>query len=197
MKADPTYWTTRYAEGNTGWDLGGPSTPLREYIDQLEDRGLAILIPGAGNAYETEYLHERGFTNVTVLDISPAPLAALAARRPDFPAEHLIEGDFFTHAGSYDLVLEQTFFCSFPPDGENRRAYAARMAELIRPGGKLVGLWFDKPVGDSRPFGGSREEYVGYLEPYFAVRTLEPAYNSIKPRAGSELFGIFVRRGER
>ena len=115
-------------------------------------------------------------------------------RVPDFPNVQLHLGNFFEHEGTYDLIIEQTFFCSFPPTPENRRAYADRMAKLLPKGNKLVGLWFDKPVGDSRPFGGDRAEYLSYLEPFFTVKTFEPCYNSIKPRAGKELFGIFVRK---
>jgi len=190
------FWATRYVEGRTGWDLGYPSPPIKEYLDQLTDKSLRILIPGAGNAYEAEYAWEKGFTNVHVLDVAEAPLRAFKQRVPDFPAGQLIKGDFFAHEGRYDLILEQTFFCSFPPLPETRRAYAKQMASLLRPGGKLVGLWFDVPLtGDmeKRPFGGSKEEYLGYFRPYFQVKTLERAHNSIKPRAGNELFGILQR----
>ena len=55
----------------TGWDIGGPSTPLVKYFDQLADKQRKILIPGAGNAYEAEYLWAQGFSNVHVLDIAP------------------------------------------------------------------------------------------------------------------------------
>ncbi|MEM6719524.1 MAG: methyltransferase [Bacteroidota bacterium] len=190
------YWSQRYQEGRTGWDLGSPSTPLKTYIDQLTDKNLKILIPGAGNAYEAAYLWEEGFTNVYVLDISENPLQEFQQRHPDFPAEQLLCEDFFEHQGSYDLILEQTFFCSFPPFPETRQQYAKQMADLLKPNGKLAGLWFDFPLTDdvtNPPFGGSKEEYVPYFEPYFTVKTLEKAYNSIAPRAGRELFGIFVK----
>lgn len=188
------YWSARYQQNQTGWDIGSPSPPLSEYLDQLTDKSLRILIPGAGNAHEAEYAWKQGFRNVHVLDIAPEPLAAFNVRVPDFPKAQLIEGDFFTHAGTYDLILEQTFFCSFPPLPETRSAYAKQMHNLLAPGGKLVGLWFNFPLtGDleKRPFGGTRAEYLGYLEPYFKVRVFETATNSIKPRAGNELFGIF------
>jgi len=35
-KSEENYWTQRYQEDNTGWDIGHPSTPLKEYIDQLK-----------------------------------------------------------------------------------------------------------------------------------------------------------------
>ena len=56
VNLDAEYWEERYRAGTTGWDIGSPSTPLKEYIDQLQDPSKKILIPGAGNAYEAEYL---------------------------------------------------------------------------------------------------------------------------------------------
>ncbi len=190
------YWSQRYKDAQTGWDVGSPSTPLKEYIDQLTDKNLQILIPGAGNAYEAEYLIAQGFTNVFILDISEIPLLEFQQRNPEFPAENLLCDDFFQHNETYDLILEQTFFCSFPPLPETRKQYAKHISELLKPNGKLVGLWFDFPLtGDleKRPFGGSKEEYVSYFDPYFNIQTFEKAYNSIPPRAGNELFGIFVK----
>jgi len=190
------YWSQRYKDERTGWDIGSPSTPLKMYIDQLVDKNLKILIPGAGNAYEAEYLISKGFTNVFILDISEIPLQEFQERNPKFPSEQLLCDDFFTHEGTYDLIIEQTFFCSFPPLPETRKQYAQHMTSLLKSNGKLVGLWFDFPLtGDmeKRPFGGSKEEYLRYFEPHFKVKTLEKAYNSIAPRAGNELFGIFVK----
>jgi methyl halide transferase len=194
---ETAYWAGRYADGQTGWDLGAPAPALRAYFDQLPDRDLRILIPGAGNAYEAEYLHQQGFTDVTVLDLAAQPLQDFARRVPDFPQERLVQGNFFDHEGVYDLVVEQTFFCSFPPLAAHRHDYARTMARLIKPGGKLMGLWFDIPLtGDleKRPFGGTREEYIGYFEPFFTLKYLDRCYNSIPPRAGNELFGLWVRK---
>lgn len=192
------FWTDRYKEGRTGWDIGYPSQPLVAYIDQLDDKDLKILIPGAGNAYEAEYLINQGFINVFVLDISTEPLQSLKHRVPSFPDDHLLQEDFFAHDGQYDLIFEQTFFCSFEPSKENRRAYASSMARLLKPQGKLVGLWFDLPLtpASKRPFGGTKEEYLSYLTPHLEVLTFEACYNSIKPRMGSELFGIFSKRDQ-
>lgn len=190
------YWSQRYKDAQTGWDIGSPSTPIKEYIDQLTDKSLKILIPGAGNAYEAEYLIQQGFTNVYILDISEIPLQEFQQRNPKFPSENLLCDDFFKHNETYDLVLEQTFFCSFPPLAETRKNYAKHVSELLNPKGKLVGLWFDFPLTDDlkkRPFGGSKDEYMSYLKPYFNIKTFEKAHNSISSRVGSELFGIFIK----
>jgi methyl halide transferase len=197
-KTFETYWTNRYKEQNTGWDIGYPSTPLKEYINQLKDKSISILIPGAGNAYEAECLIEQGFKNVHVMDISKIPLNNFIARNSNFPKHQLIETDFFEHKGQYDLILEQTFFCSFEPIKTNRENYAKQMNALIKPNGKLVGVWFDIPLiegnMDKRPFGGSKNEYLEYLNPYFETKVFEKSYNSIKPRANQEMFGIFIKK---
>jgi len=191
------FWTNRYKENRTGWDIGYPSTPIKAYVDQLADKTLKILIPGAGNAYEAEYLHQQGFSNVYVLDISEMPLQRFKERVPSFPSEHLLLGNFFEQQGQYDLIIEQTFFCSFEPTITNRTNYAQKMADLLVNDGKLVGLWFDIPlVLDTvkRPFGGTKESYLDYLMPHFTIKTFEACYNSIAPRSGNELFGIFEKK---
>lgn len=193
---EQSYWTRRYLEERTGWDIGYPSAPLKAYIDQLRDKTLKILLPGAGNAYEAAYLWEQGFKNVFVLDISEVPLRAFEKRNPAFAKANLINDDFFRHQGEYDLILEQTFFCSFVPTDDNRNAYAQHMQSLLKKGGKLVGLWFDFELTEDmekRPFGGNREMYLSYLEPCLRIKTLERAYNSIPERIGKELFGIFEK----
>ncbi|TVZ14611.1 methyltransferase domain-containing protein [Maribacter sp. MAR_2009_72] len=188
------YWTQRYKEHHTGWNIGYPSTPIKDYIDQLEDKEIIILIPGAGNAYEAEYLWQQGFRQVHILDISILPLQAFIERNQSFPRSQVHHGDFFDYHDQFDLILEQTFFCSFVPTDENRRAYAKHMASLLKPNGKLVGVWFDFPLTEdmeNRPFGGNKELYISYLTPYFKTITFDRCYNSIPPRLGKELFGIF------
>jgi methyl halide transferase len=192
------YWTTRYKDQNTGWNIGYPSTALKEYMDQLKDKNIRILIPGAGNAYEAEYLIAKGFANVFIMDISTIPLQSFKERNPYFPKEQIIKANFFEHNGKYDLIIEQTFFCSFEPTKENRNNYAKQIAALLNPNGKLVGVWFDIPLVegnmDKRPFGGTKGDYESYLSKYFDVKTFEKCYNSIEPRAGQELFGIFKKK---
>lgn len=189
MALDRTFWETRYQVGDTGWDLGGPSAPLKAYIDQLRDKDLRILIPGAGRAYEAEYLHRHGFPNVTVIDLTEAPYADLLARCPDFPKDHLLVGDLFQHEGQYDRIIEQTCFCAIDP--ALRAAYVKKACELLVQGGKLVGVLFDDPKpakGEGPPFGGSRAEYESLFKPHFPQVTFTPCHNSIPPRAGRELW---------
>ncbi len=184
---DKNYWSQRYLNDQTGWDAGAITTPIKEYIDQLSDKTVSILIPGAGNAYEAEYLHNQGFLHVTVLDISPEPLANIRRRIPSFPENQLVNGDFFEHTGAYDLIIEQTFFCAIEP--ALRSTYVKKMHALLKPTGNLAGVLFNNQLAaEGPPFGGSKEEYLNYFQPYFHIVKMETCFNSIKPRADKELF---------
>ena len=189
---DAAYWQARYTTpGRNGWDAGRITPPLRAYFDQLEvQRQPRILIPGAGRAHEAEYLHQLGFQHVVVADFAPEPLATFAARVPDFPKKNLWQADFFTldFPDFFDLIIEQTFVSALHP--AQRPAYAQQCARLLKPGGKLVGLLFDRDFTGATepPFGGNRTEYAAYFEPYFKFIHFETAYNSLPARAGHELF---------
>lgn len=187
------YWENRYQQGQTGWDAGQITIPLKAYVDQLTNKNLKILIPGAGNAHEARYLYHQGFTNIFVADIAVSPLQNFVANMPGFPKNNLLHDDFFNLSGTYELVLEQTFFCAIKPS--LRPKYAEKMHSLLDNGGKVAGLLFNFPLTvEGPPFGGDKDEYLGYFEKYFQIKTLEPCYNSIKPREGRELFFIFEKR---
>jgi SAM-dependent methyltransferase len=193
LSSDMEYWEKRWKDGDTGWDIGSASTPLKAYIDQLKDKSLRILIPGCGNGYEAEYLWQQGFLNTFVVDISETALNNFHKRVPSFPKDHLLCADFFSLTGSYDLILEQTFFCALVPT--LRKTYVAQMNNLLVPGGKLVGLLFDDLLNtDKPPYGGTETEYRSLFESRFNFLTFDKAYNSIPPRAGRELFLIFKKK---
>lgn len=184
---DSAYWTSRYHNNEIQWDAGEITTPLKEYFDQLEDKSLSILIPGAGNAYEAEYLFHQGFEDVFVMDVSEVPLQNLKMRLPGFPTSHLLHDDFFEHDGEHELIIEQTFFCALDPS--QREGYAKKMLDLLKPGGKLVGVLFEDELNkDHPPFGGTRDDYRPYFQDRFDILHFERCKNSIKPRQDRELF---------
>ena len=128
-----------------------------------------------------------------MIDISAEPLKNIKKRIPEFPKNNLIQGDFFEHDQQYDLIIEQTFLCAIYPS--LRKKYADKIHELLKSNGKLVGLLFNDVLNsDKPPFGGNKEEYISYFEPYFNFKTLDICYNSIEPRANRELFINFERK---
>lgn len=190
---DKNYWEERYQKQQTQWDAGEITTPIKEYVDQIADKATQILIPGAGNAHELEYLVSQNFTDVTVIDIALQPLQNISKKIPAYPTSKLIHQDFFQHNQKYDLIIEQTFFCALNP--KLRAKYVLKMKELLKPNGKIVGLLFNMDFNNPEPpFGGSVLEYQKLFSPYFNIKVLDPAYNSIKPREGKELFFIFENK---
>lgn len=189
------FWENRWETGQTGWDIGTVSAPIKEYIDQLNNKAIKVLVPGCGNAYEAEYLWERGFKNTFIVEIAKGAIDSFRKRYPNFPEDQILHEDFFNlskNEHQFDLIIEQTFFCAIHPS--RRSEYASKMNDLIKPGGKLIGLLFDFPLESGPPFGGHKDEYIEYFDSYFKIKTLERAKNSIEPRAGREFFMILERR---
>ncbi len=193
MSYPDSYWDEMYSNNRTGWDIGYISTPLKEYIDQLVDKNIRILIPGAGKAWEAEYLFKLGFKNTFILDYSSTAINEFSARCPDFPSDQIIIGDFFLHKETYDLIVEQTFFSSLFPS--QRKDYVRNMCDKLASNGKLVGLLFNHEFSfEGPPFGGSEKEYVDLFSTFFQIEILETATNSIMPRAGREIFMILRKK---
>jgi SAM-dependent methyltransferase len=191
MKLNPSYWENRYQKGETAWDVGAITTPIKAYIDSLHDKSIKILIPGAGNSYELEYLLNNGFKNTFVADYAATPLENIKKRISNCPESQLLHADFFELTGTYDLIIEQTFFCALEP--ELRPKYVQKTKSLLKPGGKIAGLLFQFPLTENGPpFGGNIEEYSKLFEADFIIRKLEIAYNSIPERKGKELFIDFT-----
>ena len=191
MILDKNYWANRYQTGEIGWDVGTITTPIKAYIDHLietkTDKNLKILIPGAGSGYEAAYLWAQGFRNVFVCDWAEEAISRYKNNVPEFPESQLIIGDFFLMNQQFDLIIEQTFFCALDP--QLRPQYAQKMAELLHTEGVLSGVLFGQTFPfQGPPFGGDRAEYANYFEPYFDILTMEDCYNSIQPRAKTELW---------
>lgn len=192
MNLNESYWDNRYRNNDSRWDLGTISTPIKNYLDQLENKDLKILIPGAGNGHEAEYAFNKGFKNLYLVDLSETALGNFQKRVPYFPKNHLLHQNFFELKDTFDIILEQTFFCAIDP--ALRSKYAAHASKLLAPNGKLVGLLFDAPLNeDTPPFGGNKAEYLTYFSPHFSLIKMDACYNSVESRVGRELF-VHIRK---
>lgn len=189
---DVNYWNERYKAKTTAWDMGEVSPPLKAYIDQLTNKDLRILIPGCGNSYEAEYLLQKGFTNISLIDIAPDLIRELKSKFQYNQNIKIIAGDFFKHEGEYDLILEQTFFCALNP--ALREHYVEAMVNLLPSGGKIVGVLFDREFEQiGPPFGGTATEYRKLFEKNFKLKIFESCTNSFSKRAGTELFMVLKK----
>ena len=190
---DEQYWNDQYIAKTTKWDLGEVSPPIKEYVNQLTNKNLRILIPGCGNTHEADYLLDNGFTNITVIDLAPALVNQLKNKHALNPNIKIILGDFFEHQGAYDLILEQTFFCAINPS--LRESYVKKVKSLLAPNGKLAGVLFNREFEhQGPPFGGAEATYRKLLEHDFELIEFSSCYNSHSKRADSELFVLLTKK---
>ena len=186
------YWDQRYQLDNTPWDLGSYSPSLIYLAERYAQVDSAILLPGAGLGHDLMELYRRGFHRTVALDWSAEVVDRLRQTDPKLPVESVIHADFFQHAGCYDLILEQTFFCALHPS--QRFDYINHMSTLIKPGGILAGVWFVFPLTDQGPpFGGQAAEYRQLLACKFDLLRFERCRFSVPERWGKEWL-IVARR---
>lgn len=193
MILNENYWEYRWKNRMLGWDIGYASPPICRLIDRIEDRDSPVLIPGCGNAYEAEYLIEKGFTDITLIDISKTAAEIIADKFKAYPQVKVYHQNFFEHQGAYQYIFEQTFFCTFEP--EIRSDYVNKMHDLLLPKGALMGVLFGIDFDwDGPPFGGNTKEYISLFSEKFEITEIDITSESIKPRLGNELSFMFNKK---
>jgi hypothetical protein len=189
IQLDASYWNQRHKKGDTPWHIKYASPALIGYFEQLENKNLNILIPGAGHEHEALYLLQNGFRHVTLCDISEHAISHLNKIFEGYDSINCIHGDFFELKESYDLIIEQTFFCALHPD--LRPAYIEKMYTILNTGGTLAGLLFASEFEkDGPPFGGDINDYKILFSHKLHIHTMQMCYNSITSRSGNEVFFI-------
>lgn len=188
----PGFWDTRYRSGVTPWDAGGVPPRLVKWLDLRQSKA-RILVPGCGSGYEVRALAARGH-EVLAIEISDAAIEA-ASRELGALSGRIKKADFFTlEAAPFDLIYERAFMCALP-----RRLWsqwAARVAELVRPGGELAGFFYFDDHERGPPFGISREQLVELLREHFerVEDQAVPPSESIPVFQGKERWQVWRRR---
>lgn len=185
------FWDEQWKSNTIGWDIGHVSPPIASLIDTINNKDTSILIPGCGSAYEAEYMLSKGFTNITLIDISKSACDILIDKFRDNTNVKIIHGDFFKLDAYFEVIIEQTFFCAIPPQW--RTKYLWKMHQLLNTNGVLMGLLFNRTFDAGPPFGGNEAEYRNLFNFAFEIALFEKAENSIDPRKNSELLFLFKK----
>lgn len=160
-------WDELYRKGETFWDKGTASPPLREYLERHSLRGRAIL-PGCGRGHDVALAVEHGLDAVG-LDIAPTGVAEARKLYPHL-AERFVVGNLFDPPAefrdAFDLVLEHTCMSALHPT--MRADYRRGIDLTLRCGGLLVGVWFIKPNLDPGEEGPPYRFSVEELTKLFA-----------------------------
>jgi SAM-dependent methyltransferase len=192
--SDPNFWDSIFREGSGGWELGRPTPPLEAWFLEHSPKDLRALVVGCGRGHEARLLARLG-ARVTAIDFAPTAIAeARAATDPALAVDYR-QRDLFTLAGGppeFDLVVEHTCFCAIDP--ARRDEYVDCVADVLRPGGALVGLFYAHGRPGGPPFTTSRDELLARFGRRFDVVRLEVATDSILVRHRQELLGELRRR---
>ncbi|MGH7954262.1 MAG: methyltransferase domain-containing protein [Limisphaerales bacterium] len=145
----PEFWDIRYASGKIPWDFHGVPTSLNSFLKMSSPAN--VLIPGCGTGYEVRAFHQAGW-KVTAIDFSPVAIEQARIHLGEL-VRFVVLGDFFKHdfgARRFDMIYERTFLCALPPD--SWLAYVNRTAQLLRPGGRLTGIFLYGEESEPPPF---------------------------------------------
>jgi methyl halide transferase len=197
-----TDWNERYRKGETPWEKGAPAPPLLELLGKVDAEiwgDGSVLVPGCGTGHDVRALAAKGFP-VLGLDLAEEAICR-ACSHPEVGGESYEVGDFLD-AGwrvgkRFSAIFEHTCFCAIDP--ARRADYAQACAELIMPGGCLVGVFFLTPYDPSEewtgpPFPSEMEELDSVFSPWFERETAWVPQAAYPGREGREWLAVYRRR---
>jgi SAM-dependent methyltransferase len=135
---DSVYRTKR--EDEVSWFQANPSLSLDLICAAGVERHASIIDVGGGASRLVDALSEKGFANLTVLDVSEAAMEKTKARLGARAAGVTwIVADVTTWepACSYDVWHDRAAF-HFLTAPADRAAYARRVLQAVRPGGHVI-----------------------------------------------------------
>ncbi len=198
---NPVFWDEIYRNEKINWDLKGPN---RVFVELLKDekfmRPGKILISGSGKGYDAISAYQEGYEVAGVDFSSIANEFAENLAEKENANVKFIQSDIFKLDGYYnaafDYVYDYTTYCAFNPS--RREEYAKKIAELLKPNGKLIALWFpvEKREGGP-PFGINLIDTYRIFSKYLSLELSSTKINSIKPRKGREVLQVYVNNFEK
>lgn len=188
------FWNAIYEEQvSPRWNIGQAASSLAHWLKTAPAKG-RVLVPGCGFGHDVKILAEHGFD---VVGVDFAPLAIAGAREVlgATPSVELRCADIFdlpaTDAASFDYIYEYTCFVAIKP--ARRPEYVQLALDLLKPGGRLIGCFYNHGREGGPPYDVNREQVLELYAPHFRIHTLEITSHSIERRQGHELWANFER----
>ncbi len=188
-------WEQQYQECCNPWDLGCPAPPFINLLAAAHaPQPGKIAVLGCGKGHDALVFAEAGF-EVIGFDFAPTAIAEATATAQAREIEaRFLQRDIFTldaeFASSFDYVLEHTCFCAIDP--ELRSPYVEVVKSILRPNGKLIGLFYTHNRPGGPPFGVKPQEVLDYFAQDFEPVIFQLAQDSIQRRQGDEHLAIFA-----
>jgi SAM-dependent methyltransferase len=192
MKQTQTDWEELYQQRDTPWEKGRPHPALVDFLAEHGPLAGEICVPGCGSGHDV-----RALTTATnqVLGIDLAPFAVKKAKSMARVAnEQYLLADLFALPneldGRFDWIFEHTCFCAIDP--ALRRSYVATIVRLLKPGGRLLAIFFLNPDHDEEgpPYCVSRDELEQLFDSSFTIEREWVPARTHPGREGRELMRV-------
>ncbi len=187
-----TDWESAYQRRETPWEKGRPHPALVDFLAENGPLTGEVFVPGCGSGHDVRALSASG-NQVVGIDLAPFAIAK-ANSFPKVAQEEYRLADLFAlpaeYAHRFDWVFEHTCFCAIDP--ARRQDYVETIVRLLKPGGRLLAIFFLNPDHDEEgpPHGVTRKELTKFFGERFALgREWVPA-RTHAGREGRELFRV-------
>ncbi len=190
-------WEECYRTGNTPWDKAAPAPEIEYALREGLLKG-NVLVPGCGRGHDVRAIAAAGALHVVGLDLAPS--AVLEAQSENNPENAFFQqADLFNTPSEFkerfDWVWEHTCFCAISP--EDRVNYVSAVKSVLRPGGKLLALFFLDPGLDNPsegpPFGTNKLELDACFSDAFTLEREWLPRATYPGREGRELVRLLRR----
>ena len=195
------FWETRYIQKNTPWDIGQPSPAFVEYFSNNKTNKSKIAVLGCGRGHDAFFLSENKNLEIYGFDFSKSAMDFCNQLKEENKINniHFYEVDIFDLVRDkkwseyFDCVIEHTTLCAIKP--RLRSNYVSLVNYLLKPEGKLVGMFCIRPLElGGPPFGSTVDEIRELFSKDFTE--IEPLRHKECPHTftGKEYFGVFEKK---
>ena len=190
------FWEERYLSSNTPWDINRAAPAFIKKNKEIKGK---VAVLGCGKGHDAFYFAKSN-CEVCGFDFSEGAIKFCneLKNEKNFNNINFHYVDFFdlikkTEWKNYfDFMIEHTSLCAIDPS--RRKEYSNLITYLLKPGGKLIGLFFMRPKElGGPPFGSTKEEIRELFKDNF-IET-EKLYHEACPHTftGEEYFGVFEK----
>ncbi len=173
MKQTQTDWEALYHQRDTPWEKGKPHPGLVDFLQENGPLEGEIFVPGCGSGHDVRALSTKQ-NHVVGIDVA-RPAIDRAESFPKTGREEYLLGDLFDLPdklrGRFDIVFEHTCFCAIDP--ALRADYVAAVVRLLKPGGRLIAIFFLNPDleegQEGPPYRASLAELAEFFGENFIV----------------------------
>ncbi|MGE3974100.1 MAG: methyltransferase domain-containing protein [Bdellovibrionales bacterium] len=185
----PTFWGDYYQKDELPpWDLDQYNPNLNGILAQLKLNKSKILVLGAGQGHDANFLAEQGHI-VTAVDYSPAAQKSFTQRYPQSLVANYTVRDVFQlppeWLNSFDLVFDHTLFCAIPP--RQRKSLIQVWKKVLKPRGHLLSIFFLLTRTSGPAYGVTEWEAQQLMQKDFDFIYWSRAKNSAQSRKNKEL----------